>query len=146
MTIVRHSDARWAGDLLSGNGHLEFGSGSFSGPYSFKDRFAEASSPLTNPEELIAAAHASCFSMSFSAELSKENVKKIHVETIAKVHIAKTGEGFNITEINLETHASAEGISSENLSKIAVRASKNCPVSKALASVPISLTVNGQVQ
>lgn len=145
MTIVRHSDARWKGDLLSGNGHLEFGSGSFSGAYSFKDRFSETSSPLTNPEELIAAAHAGCFSMSFSAELSKEDFKNIHVETIAKVHMAKTADGFSITEIHLETHASADGISAENLSKLAVRASKNCPVSKALASVPISLTVNGQI-
>lgn len=146
MAIVRHSDARWTGDLLSGNGHLEFGSGSFAGAYSFKDRFAETSSPFTNPEELIAAAHASCFSMSFSAELSKENFKNIHVETIAKVHMAKTGDGFSITEIHLKTHASANEISPENLSKIAVRASKNCPISKALASVPIFLTVNGQVQ
>lgn len=145
MEIIRQSKAQWKGEILSGSGHLNFGSASFSGPYSFKDRIAETS-PLTNPEELIAAAHAGCFSMAFSLELTKEGAKGIDIQTVAKVHLKKTVDGFSLSEIHLETQVTAQEISEKRLNEIAVFAKKNCPVSKALACVTITLTVNGQPQ
>ncbi|WP_032112969.1 OsmC family peroxiredoxin [Candidatus Paracaedibacter symbiosus] len=142
MAIIRHSNAKWQGDVMAGSGHISFGSGAFSGPYSFKDRTADQSS-ATNPEELIAAAHAGCFSMAISAALTQEGFKNIEIATTAKVHLSRDETGFTISQINLETQVSAANIGQEKLQEIVEFAKKNCPVSKALAAVPITLKING---
>lgn len=141
MEVVRKSQAQWEGDVSFGAGKLDFGSGAFSGAYSFKDRVEQ--STATNPEELIAAAHAGCFSMALSAELGKHGLSGIKIKTDATVTLAKTSEGFSISGIHLDTQVEAEGADTGKLQEIAVFAKKNCPVSRALAATPISLTVNG---
>lgn len=143
MEIVRQSQAHWTGDIMSGKGQLDLGSQAFSGSYSFKDRI-EDSSKVTNPEELIAAAHAGCFSMALSAELSKHNLTEIDIQTAAHVTLEKTADGFKISRILLDTQVVADGASQTQLREIAEFAKRNCPVSRALASTPILLKVNGE--
>src|ERR1044071_1999004 len=97
----RTATARWTGDLRSGSGTIRLGSGAFEGPYSFKTRFENA--PGTNPEELLGAAHAGCFTMAFSLGLSQAGYPPQSLETSAVVHLNKGGEGFGITNIDLTT-------------------------------------------
>src|SRR3954468_14658884 len=98
---TRTSSARWQGNLKDGAGTMKFGSGAFEGQYSFASRFEEGTG--TNPEELIAAAHAGCFSMAFSNGLAKAGFTPTRVETSAQVHLEKMPEGFKITRIELTT-------------------------------------------
>jgi lipoyl-dependent peroxiredoxin len=133
----RTGSARWEGDLRQGNGTVRTGSGGCSGAYSFGSRFESAQG--TNPEELVASAHAACFSMAFSAALSKAGFLPQNVATTAVVHLNKVGEAFAITGIDLSCEAAVPGIDQEQLSRTAEDAKKNCPVSKALAAVPITL-------
>lgn len=121
---------------MHGDGIIEFGSHAFSGPYSFKGRTTDQS-PQTNPEELIAAAHAGCFSMALSAILSKAGTPPKSIHTTAKVRLAANPDGFYISGIELETEASVPGITEDVFMQHAEDAKKNCPISKALASVPI---------
>lgn len=137
--MERTGTARWEGDLKQGKGTVALGSGTFSGAYSFATRFGDT--PGTNPEELIAAAHAACFSMAFSAGLAGVGFVPTSVDTTATVHLGKTDGGFAITGIDLACRAVAGSISRELLQKTADDAKKNCPVSKALAAVPITLTL-----
>jgi osmotically inducible protein OsmC len=134
---VRTSKARWTGNLPQGKGTLSLGSGAFSGNYSFASRFEEGTG--TNPEELIGAAHAGCFSMAFAHELSQAGHTPDSVETTAKVHLDKGESGFSITRIHLECLASVPGISEEKFQEIAGAAKKGCPVSRALAAIEITL-------
>ncbi len=137
MAIVRSSEAVWEGNLREGHGKIDFGSGAFHGAYGFKDRFE--SGPGTNPEELIAAAHAGCFSMALSAELSKAGhpPKKIH--TVAKVQLDNVPGGFEITNIYLETEAEIPGLDQAKFLEFAEGAKKGCPVSKVLSGAKIHL-------
>jgi osmotically inducible protein OsmC len=135
--IVRQSEAEWKGDVKEGTGTIKVGSGAFSGPYGFKSRFE--SGPGTNPEELIGAAHAGCFSMALSAGLGKAGYKPERVHTTAKVHLEKVGDGFSITIIDLETVATVPGMEPEKFQAEAETAKKNCPVSKVLAGAKINL-------
>ena len=135
----RKGSARWEGDLKQGNGKFALGSGGLSGAYSFATRFGDT--PGTNPEELIGAAHAACFSMALSAGLSKVGFVPTSVETTATVHLGLVNGLFEIVGIDLTVHAVAGNISAELLKSTAEDAKKNCPVSKALAAVPISLTL-----
>jgi osmotically inducible protein OsmC len=137
----RKGTARWQGDLKQGSGTLRLGSGAFEGPYSFATRFENA--PGTNPEELIAAAHAACFSMAFAAGLSRAGFVPQTVETTATVHLGKIGEASAITGIDLVTHAVVPGISPELFQQTAEDAKAGCPVSRALAAVPITLRLTG---
>lgn len=137
----RTGTARWQGDLKQGKGTLRLGSGAFEGPYSFATRFENA--PGTNPEELIGAAHAACFSMAFSAGLAKAGFVPRSVETTATVHLDQVGGAFGITGIELATHGDVPGISAELFQQIADEAKAGCPVSRALAAVPITLKVSG---
>src|SRR5713226_161238 len=105
---VRKAEAEWNGSLREGEGHLKLGSGAFDGKYSFKTRFEDA--PGTNPEELIGAAHAGCFSMAFSAGLGRAGFQPKRVSTTATVQLLKQGEGFAITSIELDTEAEVPGI------------------------------------
>lgn len=133
----RTGKARWEGDLKQGKGTLSLGSGAFAGAYSFGTRFENA--PGTNPEELIAAAHAACFSMAFAGGLSGVGFVPTSVETTATVHLTQVDGAFAITGIDLVCRVVAGNISPELLTKTAEDAKANCPVSKALAAVPITL-------
>jgi len=134
---VRKAQARWEGTVSEGKGSMKLGSGAFEGSYSFKSRFEDG--PGTNPEELIGAAHAGCFSMALSLFLEKAGYPPDHVETEAKVHINKHGEGFKITTIELTTEAKVPGIDDRAFQEQAESAKKNCPVSQALAGTEIKL-------
>jgi osmotically inducible protein OsmC len=117
---------------------MKMQSGAYEGKYSFGSRFEE--NPGTNPEELIAAAHAGCFSMALSAGLGKEGFSPKSVSTSAKCHLEKGDAGFSIARIELSTEAVVPGIDDAAFQKSAQGAKENCPVSKALAGVKISLT------
>ncbi len=134
---VRNAVAIWEGNLKNGKGRLEVGSGAFKGTYSFASRFEEG--PGTNPEELIAAAHAGCFSMALSLMLEEAGYAVDHVHTVAHVHIDKVGRGFKITDIELDTEGKVRGIDEKMFLKYAEDAKKNCPVSVALSGTSITL-------
>ena len=135
---VRSSQAHWQGNLKDGKGTVELGSGAFKGSYSFPSRFEDGTG--TNPEELIAAAHAGCYSMALSAGLSKAGFNPQHVLTDAKVRLEKVEDGFAITTIELQTEAVVPDIDEAVFMEQAEAAKKGCPVSKALAGVNITLT------
>lgn len=132
----RKANARWEGDLKSGKGSVRLGSGAFEGKYSFGSRFE--ASPGTNPEELIAAAHAGCFSMALSLFLAQAGKSPKSIETNAAVHLEKQGDGFAITGVHLATTGDVPGLSAAEFQRFAEDAKKNCIVSRAL-SVPITL-------
>lgn len=132
MTI-REASAGWQGTLKEGSGRLRLGSGVFEGAYSFPSRFENG--PGTNPEELIAAAHAGCFSMALTAILGGGGHAADSIQTIAKVHLGATAAGPTITRIELETEASVAGISAEDFERLAQNAKAACLVSRALAGV-----------
>ena len=133
----RTAEAQWEGSLQDGKGTMRFGSGAFEGQYSFASRFEEGSG--TNPEELIGAAHAGCFSMALSGGLGRAGYTPESVETTASVHLDKADGGFAITRIELATVASVPGISDDDFQRAAEEAKAGCPVSKALAGVEITL-------
>jgi lipoyl-dependent peroxiredoxin len=129
----RRADARWDGSLTKGNGTMRMASGAYEGPYSFESRFEEGEG--TNPEELIAAAHAGCYSMALSGDLGQAGHEAESVETNATVHIDAIEGGFEISRIELDTRASVPGIDDDEFQRIAEAAKKGCPVSKALGGV-----------
>jgi osmotically inducible protein OsmC len=130
----RIANARWDGSLEDGNGTMRMASGAYEGAYSFQSRFEEADG--TNPEELIAAAHAGCFSMALSGELGRAGHAAESVETTATVHLDKLPEGgFGIKRIELDTRARVPGIDPDEFQRAAEGAKDNCPVSQALAAV-----------
>ncbi|HWD75407.1 MAG TPA: OsmC family protein [Solirubrobacteraceae bacterium] len=130
---TRNGTAEWRGDLKSGAGTVTVASGLFSGKYSFKTRFEDA--PGTNPEELIAAAHAACFSMALSNILSEAGHAPESVNTTAKVHLRIVDGGPAINQIDLVTEGSVPGIDQEQFAGYAQQAKEGCPVSRALAGV-----------
>src|SRR5690606_37611018 len=135
--MVRTSKAEWKGSLKDGGGTVALGSGAYEGPYSFASRFENGTG--TNPEELIAAAHAGCFPMALSLGLSKAGFPPTRIATKASAHIEKVGEGFSITRIDLVTEAEIPGIDEDAFQSQAQGAKENCPVSKALQAVEITL-------
>ena len=136
---TQKAEAEWKGNLAQGSGRMAVGSGAFDGPYSFKSRFEEGQ-PATNPEELIGAAHAGCFTMALTAQLSRAGLTPTRIHTAAKVKLEKVGEAFSITLIELETEAEIPGIDDTTFQKNALDAKQNCPVSKALAGTEIHLS------
>jgi len=134
---VRKAEAVWEGNLMKGKGKMKFGSGAFEGAYSFSSRFEEGTG--TNPEELIGAAHAGCFSMALSLFLERAGHIPERIHTVARVHIDKAGEGFKITSIELQTEAKVPGMSEKQFLEQAEAAKKGCPVSVALAGTDITL-------
>jgi len=134
---VRSAEARWEGNLKKGKGSVKLGSGVFEGKYSFGSRFEK--DPGTNPEELIGAAHAGCFSMALSMILEQAGYTADSIRTIARVSIDKSGDGFKITSIALETEGKIPGIDENTFKEKAEMAKKGCPVSVALSSVDITL-------
>ncbi len=134
---TRNAEAEWQGNLTEGKGQIKLGSGAFSGPYDWRSRSADGAG--TNPEELIGAAHAGCFSMALSAQLTQAGTPPTRIHTVARVKLDKVGEGFAITDIELETEASVPGIDAATFQTQAESAKANCPVSKALAGTQIHL-------
>lgn len=135
---IRTAQAVWKGTLKEGQGTVKLGSGAFEGGYSFSSRFEDA--PATNPEELIGAASAGCFSMALGAALERAGNPAESISTTAKVHLTKGESGFSISRIDLETEAVVSGIDSNTFHRFAEDAKNNCIVSRALASVEITLT------
>ena len=136
MTI-RTAEAFWEGSLKDGKGKVSLGSGAFEGAYSYSSRFEDGKG--TNPEELIGAAHAGCYSMALSSELGKIGFTPQSIHTRAQVTLGKIGDKPGITSIHLETEARVPGITPEQFHDIAEATRTSCPVSVALASVPITL-------
>ena len=134
---VRSAQARWEGTLIDGAGTMKLASGAYEGKYSFGSRFEE--NPGANPEEMIAAAHSGCFSMALSAGLGKSGFNPTSVETKAKVHLTKDDKGFSISRIDLTTVAVVPDIDEATFMEHANGAKANCPVSRALAAVEITL-------
>ncbi len=134
---IRKASAVWEGSLREGKGTMKLGSGSFEGAYSFSTRFEEE--PGTNPEELIGAAHAGCFSMAFSANLGRAGFTPDYVRTTADVYLEKGDAGFKIARIVLNMEAKVPGLDEKTFHEQAEAAKSGCPVSQALAAVPIEL-------
>ena len=134
---ARTATARWEGGLRQGKGSMRLGSGAFEGQYSFSSRFEEGTG--TNPEELIGAAHAGCFSMALSAGLEQADHPPTWVETTANVHLERADSGFQISRIDLDCTAEVPGIDDATFQAQAATAKAGCPVSKALAGVDIRL-------
>lgn len=134
---VRQGKAVWQGTLKDGKGTVKLGGGAFEGPYSFASRFEEGAG--TNPEELIGAAHAGCFSQALSLMLTQAGYPPEQIHTTANVHLNKVGDGFKITAIELDTEAQVPGIDSDTFHNKAQAAKEGCPVSQALAGVEITL-------
>jgi osmotically inducible protein OsmC len=140
--MIRKSTARWQGDGLHGKGALTTQSGVFKDqPYSFQTRFqSEDGKAGTNPEELIGAAHAGCYAMALSFALSGAGHAPDELTVTASVDLQKEGEGFAIKSIGLDLQAKVKGLDEAKFRAIAEGAKKECPVSKALAATPITLT------
>ena len=141
--ITRHASARYEGFGKEGKGHVSTQSGVLSDqPYGFNTRFGDE--PGTNPEELIAAAHAACFTMALSFALAREGLSAGTLETSAKVKLDKDGDGFTITRSDLSLTASVPGIDEARFREIAADAKANCPVSKLLkAEIGFEVTFSG---
>ncbi len=135
--MERTANARWNGDLKTGKGDIAVGSGALEGPYSFISRFE--GSKETNPEELLGAAHAACYSMALSHALAGAGKAPTRVETTAKVQLEKGDKGFSITRIDLVTRGTVPGLSAAEFRSFAEDTKANCIVSRALAAVPMTL-------
>ena len=140
----RTAQAKWQGSFKEGAGTMAFGGGAFEGPYSAASRFEEGEG--TNPEELIAAAHAGCFSMALTLGLDQAGHQPQSIETEADVHItpAEAG-GFEISRIDLRTRGRVPGISADEFRAAAEATKSGCPVSKALAAVP-EITLEAELE
>ena len=136
--MKRTASAQWRGDLKSGKGTMSTSSGVLSNsPYSFRTRFEDEKG--TNPEELLAAAHAGCFSMALSAQLAQANLTAESIETTCSISLEKQPDGFAITESHLELRARVPGASQEAFDRAVQNAKSGCPVSK-LFKANITLT------
>ncbi len=132
------ANARWEGSLVKGKGSYTLKTSGYNGSLNFSSRFEDDKSS-SSPEELIGAAHASCFSMALSHALDQAGYKPVSTETEAEVTLEKSGGGFSITGIVLKNKTRAEGIDKEKFREIASGAKENCPVSKALKGININL-------
>lgn len=135
--VARSAEAEWRGSLSAGSGTMKLGSGAFEGRYSFKSRFENEKG--TNPEELIAAAHAGCFSMALALMLGQAGFTPRRIHTTAEAHIERVAEGFKITHIDLDTEAEIPNIDEQQFERQAESAKSGCPVSQALAGTNITL-------
>lgn len=132
---VRKAEAVWTGDLPTGKGTMKMAN--WEGPYSFSSRFEEGSG--TNPEELLAAAHAGCFSMAFSKGLADAGHTPERIRTTARVHLEKGDGGFSIARVELTTEADVPGIDEETFRNAAEAAKENCPVSQLFKGAEIAV-------
>ena len=134
---IRTAVAEWRGNLAQGSGHMKLGSGTFDGPYDFRSRMGNGTG--TNPEELLGAAHAGCFSMALALQLTDAGFTVTRIHTKAKVHFEEHDGGWSIHRIDLDAEASVPGITEMVFEEQAQSAKKNCPVSRALSGVDIRL-------
>lgn len=137
----RTASARWSGDLKAGTGSVRLGSGMFEGPYSFSTRFE--STPGTNPEELLGASHAACFTMALAAALAKGGHAPTSIDTTATVSLEKGDAGFSIARIALVTKGVVPGVAAEEFQRLAEETKTGCIISRALSAVP--MTVDAQL-
>lgn len=135
--MERTAEARWQGALRNGQGTLRLGSGAFEGKYSFATRFE--STPGTNPEELLGAAHAGCFSMALAHGLAQAGHPPTSIETRATVHLDKAGVGFAITRLDLDTRAEVPELSDQEFQDLVEQAKTGCVMCQALRAVPVRL-------
>jgi len=135
--VSRQSSAVWEGNLKQGRGKMKLASGAYEGPYTFLSRFEQGQG--TNPEELIGAAHAGCFSMKFAGDLSQKGYVPKSIKTTAAVTLDIVAGAAQITGIKLQTEVDLPGIDEKLFLEIAENAKATCPVSKALAATPITL-------
>lgn len=133
----RKATAEWKGNLTQGQGKIALGSGAFEGSFSFATRMGDE--PGTNPEELVAAALAGCYSMALNATLEKQGTPATEIRSEAVVHFGKDDAGFAIRGIDLETKATVPGITDADFQQVAETVKETCPISKALAAVKIDL-------
>lgn len=131
------ASAVWKGDLKSGNGKVKLTSTAMEASYTFASRFESGKG--TNPEELVAAAHAACYSMALSNIIAEKGYKPEEVSTVAIATLSNPGDGFRITAMELTTEARIKGIDETTFNKLAQDAKANCPISKTLTSVHITL-------
>jgi len=145
---IRTADAEWRGALRDGAGEVRSESGALDSAYSFDSRFgptaagdrAASAEQKTNPEELLAAAHAACFTMAVSNELASAGHPPERAHTVARVHVEQVDGGFEIPTIELELEASVPGMDDAEFQRIALHAKENCPLSKVLKAAEIRLT------
>ena len=138
--MIRHAEAQWNGTLKEGSGHVKTETGALDSAYSFRARFEAGGE--TNPEELIAAAHAACFTMALSAALTVAGHSPKSIQTTAAVHLNKLDSGWAINQIDLETTGEVPGIDAAAFEGFAAGAKANCPVSKVLTGAAIHLKTN----
>jgi osmotically inducible protein OsmC len=134
---TRSAQAEWLGNFARGKGTMSFGSGAFEGAYTAASRFEDGEG--TNPEELIAAAHAGCYSMALALALTEAGNAPDSVNTTARVAIEKDDGGFSITRSDLSTEVKVDGLSEDEFQKLADEAKQGCPVSRALGAIEIGL-------
>ena len=134
---IRTAEAEWNGNLAQGSGHIRLGSGAYEGPYNFRSRMGDGKG--TNPEELLGAAHAGCFSMALVLELTKAGFPVQRIHTRAKVHFEEREGEWSIRRIDLEAQAWVPDLAAGTFEEYAQGAKKNCPVSRALSGVEIHL-------
>jgi osmotically inducible protein OsmC len=136
--VTRTAKASWQGDVPSGGGRIGVGSGAYEGPFTLRAR-TEDVERSTNPEELIGAAHAGCFTMSLANLLSESGHPPADLNTTARVRLEQLDTGFSITKIELQTTGEVPGVDAETFAKLARQAKDTCPVSRALAGTEITL-------
>jgi lipoyl-dependent peroxiredoxin len=137
VMAIRTADAEWRGNLAQGSGHMRFGIGAFDGPYDSHSRMAEGKG--TNPEELLGAAHAGCFSMALGLQLTNAGIAVKSIHTTARVHFEERDGGWSIHWIDLDTEASISEMAAPAFEEHAQNAKKNCPISRVLSGVDIHL-------
>jgi osmotically inducible protein OsmC len=135
--IARTAAVKWQGDVAKGHGTITTGSETITADYSFGTRFT--GDPGTNPEELLAASHAACFTMALSAALTRAGHPPATIDTNVKVHLQKAGPAFEIPRIEIFTSVHVVGINDNEFQQIANHAKDSCPISKALHTVPMTL-------
>jgi osmotically inducible protein OsmC len=135
---IRKAEATWNGTLKEGSGSFAGGSGALSGGYTFKSRFEEDMS-LTNPEELIGAAHAGCYAMFLSAQLTNAGFPPERIHAIAEVDFGRDDKGPVINKITLHVDAKVPGVDAAKFDELALKSKEGCPISRALAAVPLEL-------
>ena len=138
IRVTRRSRASWQGTVPDGGGRLELGSGAFEGPFSLRARIEDVER-ATNPEELVAAAEAGCYTMSLASTLSEAGHPPEDLQTTANVRLEQQEGGFAITQIRLQTVGRVDGITQEQFAEFAAEAERSCPVSRALAGTEISV-------
>jgi lipoyl-dependent peroxiredoxin len=138
VRVTRTAHASWQGDLAEGGGRIGVGSGAYEGPFTLRARVEEVERS-TNPEELIGAAHAGCFTMSLANLLTESGHPPVDLKTSAQVRLEQLETGFTITNISLETVGEVPEVDAEEFARLAQQAKDTCPVSRALAGTEITL-------